>query len=255
MNVWRTIRSDYLAAKRSDPSIGAGLRGFFEVLICTPGFFAITMHRALHFMHSTLHIPVLPRFLSLVVRWWTGIEIHPAARIGAGFFVDHGAGVVIGETAEIGENVTLFHGVTLGATGNEKTYKRHPTLGDNIFVGSGAKILGPIKIGSNAKIGANSVVLSDVPEGATIAGVRAKVVKVNGVPVSRQDEGARVAELEARIALLEEELRRMRMERVGAPAYLSRYANAQRSGKRGASASKLIVNEPNHSTLIPSLRT
>ena len=229
MNLWRTIKSDYLAAKRSDPSIGGGVRGFFEVVLCTPGFFAITMHRALHFMHSTLRIPVLPRFLSLFVRWWTGIEIHPAARIGAGFFVDHGAGVVIGETAEIGENVTLFHGVTLGATGNEKTYKRHPTLGDNVFVGSGAKILGPVKIGSNAKIGANSVVLSDVPEGATVVGVRAKVVKIGGAPAGRPEEGARVAELDARLALLEDELRRLRLERAVAPAYSARYASAQRN--------------------------
>lgn len=219
MNVWRTIRSDYLAAKCSDPSIGCGLRGFFEVVLCTPGFLAITAHRALHFMHSTLRVPVLPRLLSLFVRWWTGIEIHPAARIGAGFFVDHGAGVVIGETAEIGENVTLFHGVTLGATGNEKSFKRHPTLGDNVFVGSGAKILGPVKIGSNAKIGANSVVLNDVPEGATVTGVRAKVVKIGGVPTGRGNEGARVAELEARLALLEEEVRRLRAERAAAPAY------------------------------------
>ena len=172
MNAWRTIRSDYLAAKRNDPSIPDGARGFFEILLCTPGVFAITAHRGIHFLHSTLHIPVLPRLLSLFVRWWTGIEIHPAAKIGAGFFVDHGAGVVIGETAEVGENVTLFHGVTLGATGNEKSHKRHPTLGDNIFVGSGAKLLGPITVGSNSKIGANSVVLRDVPEGATVTGVR-----------------------------------------------------------------------------------
>ena len=111
MNAWRTIRSDYLAAKRNDTSISDGARGFFEVLLCTPGFFAITAHRGIHFLHSTLHIPVLPRLLSLFVRWWTGIEIHPAAKIGAGFFVDHGAGVVIGETAEVGESVSIACGI------------------------------------------------------------------------------------------------------------------------------------------------
>lgn len=212
MNAWKTIKSDYLAARRNDPSISDGICGFFEVVLCTPGFAAITAHRALHFLHSTLRLPVLPRFLSLFVRWWTGIEIHPAARIGAGFFIDHGAGVVIGETAEIGENVTLYHGVTLGATGNEKSAKRHPTLGDNIVIGTGAKILGPIKIGSGSKIGANSVVLRDVPEGATVTGTRARVVKINGVPIGEGVCEARAAELETRIARIEEELLRLRAE-------------------------------------------
>lgn len=213
MNALRMIRSDYLAAKRNDPSIAGGARGFFEVVLCTPGFLAVTAYRGLHFMHSALHIPVLPRLLSLFVRWWTGIEIHPAAKIGPGLFIDHGAGVVIGETAEIGENVTLFHGVTLGATGNERDHKRHPTLRDNIFVGSGAKILGPITIGSNSKIGANSVVLRDVPENSTVAGIRAQVVKIDGVPTRRTGGEAYTAELEARLARLEEEVRLLRAER------------------------------------------
>ncbi len=234
MNAWRTIRSDYLAAKRNDPSISDGARGFFEVLLCTPGFFAITAHRGIHFLHSTLHIPVVPRLLSLFVRWWTGIEIHPAAKIGAGFFVDHGAGVVIGETAEIGENVTLFHGVTLGATGNEKSHKRHPTLGDNIFVGSGAKLLGPITVGSNSKIGANSVVLRDVPEGATVTGVRARVVKLGGSPVRQQTAAeAYAAELEARLARLEQEIRELRAARAETPPYLSVQRFSAVSRRRG----------------------
>lgn len=234
MNAWRTIRSDYLAAKRNDPSISNGARGFFEVLLCTPGFFAITAHRGIHFMHSAMHIPVLPRLLSLFVRWWTGIEIHPAAKIGAGFFVDHGAGVVIGETAEVGENVTLFHGVTLGATGNEKSHKRHPTLGDNIFVGSGAKLLGPITVGSNSKIGANSVVLRDVPEGATVTGVRARVVKLGGSPVRQQTAAeAYAAELEARLARLEEEMRELRAARAETPPYLSVQRFSAASRRRG----------------------
>ena len=233
MNALRTIRSDYLAAKRNDPSIHGGARGFFEIVLCTPGFIAITAHRGIHFMHSTLHIPVLPRLLSLFVRWWTGIEIHPAAKIGAGFFVDHGAGVVIGETAEIGENVTLFHGVTLGATGNEKSHKRHPTLGDNIFVGSGAKLLGPITVGSNSKIGANSVVLRDVPEGATVAGVRARVVKLGGKPVRQDAAEAYAAELEARLSRLEEEVRILRAARAKSQAYASVPRFPSASARRG----------------------
>ncbi len=233
MGVWRIIRNDYLAAKRNDPAISDGVRGFFEVVFCTPGFLAITAHRGLHFMHSTLHVPVLPRFLSLFVRWWTGVEIHPGARIGSGLFIDHGAGVVIGETAEIGENVTLFHGVTLGATGNEKSRKRHPTLGDNVFVGSGAKLLGPITVGSNSKIGANSVVLRSVPDGATVTGMRARVVKIRGVAVRETSAETRVTELEARLERLEEELRRLRGERAESPAYRSAASIAASSRGRG----------------------
>ena len=137
MGIWKNISSDYMAAKRNDPAIPDGLRGFLEIVFCTPGFLAITAHRGIHCLHTRWHIPVLPRFISLIVRWWTGIEIHPAAQIGEGFFIDHGAGVVIGETAVVGKNVTLYQGVTLGGTGNEKSHKRHPTLGDNVFVGSG----------------------------------------------------------------------------------------------------------------------
>ena len=140
------------------------------------------------------------------MRWWTGIEIHPAAQIGEGFFIDHGAGVVIGETAIVGKNVTLYQGVTLGGTGNEKSHKRHPTLGDNVFVGSGAKILGPITVGANSRIGANSAVLKNVPENATVTGMRARIVKVDGKPVSSASAALSPEELLARIIRLEEEL-------------------------------------------------
>ncbi len=206
MNFFRYVASDYKAARRNDPAIPDGLRGFLEVILCTPGFLAITFHRIFHVMHVKLHIPVLPRFLSLFVRWWTGIEIHPAASIGEGFFIDHGAGVVIGETAEVGKNVTLYQGVTLGGTGNEKSHKRHPTLGDNVFVGSGAKILGPITIGSNSRIGANSVVLKNVPENATVTGMRARIIKVDGRPVAASSSGHSQEELLMRMLRLEEEL-------------------------------------------------
>lgn len=212
MGAWHNIRSDYMAAKRNDPAIPDGLRGFFEVLLCTPGFLAITAHRGIHFLHSKLHIPVLPRLISLFVRWWTGIEIHPAAQIGEGFFIDHGAGVVIGETTIIGKNVTLYQGVTLGGTGNEKCHKRHPTLGDNVFVGSGAKILGPITVGSHSRIGANSVVLKNVPERATVTGMRARIVKVDGKAVSSPQAALSQEELFARILRLEEELYYLRRE-------------------------------------------
>lgn len=206
MGIWKNISSDYMAAKRNDPAIPDGLRGFLEIVFCTPGFLAITAHRGIHCLHTRWHIPVLPRFISLIVRWWTGIEIHPAAQIGEGIFIDHGAGVVIGETAVVGKNVTLYQGVTLGGTGNEKSHKRHPTLGDNVFVGSGAKILGPITVGSNSRIGANSAVLKNVPENATVTGMRARIVKVNGKPVSSASAALSPEELLARIIRLEEEL-------------------------------------------------
>ncbi len=206
MGIWRNIQSDYTAARRNDPAIPAGFRGFLEVVFCTPGFLAITAHRGIHYLHTRWRVPVLPRFISLIVRWWTGIEIHPAAQIGEGFFIDHGAGVVIGETTIVGKNVTLYQGVTLGGTGNEKSHKRHPTLGDNVFVGSGAKILGPIVVGSNSRIGANSVVLKNVPENATVTGMRARIVKVGGRPVSSAGAALSPEELLARIIRLEEEL-------------------------------------------------
>ncbi|MDO4987727.1 MAG: serine O-acetyltransferase EpsC [Synergistes sp.] len=212
MGVWKYIKSDYDAAKRNDPAIPDGIRGFFEVLFCTPGFLAITAHRGIHFLHSTLHIPLLPRFISLFVRWWTGIEIHPAAQIGYGFFIDHGAGVVIGETTIVGNNVTMYQGVTLGGTGNEKCHKRHPTIGDNVFIGSGAKLLGPITVGANARIGANSAVLKDVPEYATVTGMRARIIKVDGQPVSSGESEYSPEELFKRIIRLEEEVYYLRGE-------------------------------------------
>ncbi len=212
MTLFRYIKSDYAAAKRNDPALPGGIRGFLEIALCTPGFLAITAHRGLHFMHSTLHIPVLPRFLSLIVRWWTGVEIHPAAVIGEGFFVDHGAAVVIGETAEVGKNVTLYQGVTLGGTGNEKQHKRHPSLGDNVFVGSGAKILGPITVGDNSRIGANSVVLKNVPANATVTGLRARIIKVDGRPVASASHAHSTDELLMHIMRLEEELYYLKRE-------------------------------------------
>ena len=212
MNFFRVLKLDYEAVKRNDPAVPTGIRGFFEVVLNSPGFFAIVCHRFLHFLHCRLHCPILPRFLALIVRIWTGIEIHPAARIGHGFFIDHGTGVVIGETTEIGNNVTMFQGVTLGGRGNEKGRKRHPTIGDNVFIGSGAKILGPVVVGANAKIGANSVVLKDVPEGATITGMRARIIKINGRPVPASSHEMSAEALAFRVIKLENELEELKQK-------------------------------------------
>jgi serine O-acetyltransferase len=221
MSAWKTLVDDFKAVKERDPAIPAGPRGFFEVALCTPGFQAVVAHRLIHFLHVRLRIPVLPRFLGLVVRWWTGTEIHPGARIGKGVFIDHAAGVVIGESAVVGDGVTLYHGVTLGATGNEKTWKRHPTLEAGVFVGSGARILGPVSVGKNARIGAGSVVVKDVPAGVTVAGVPARIVKSRGVRIASPAEAAdaRIEALEAMVKDLQSEVRRLREETAQGRSY------------------------------------
>lgn len=156
-------------------------RNAFEVLTCYPGLHALLMHRINHWLwRHGLRWPA--RFLSTIARWLTGIEIHPGARIGRRFFIDHGMGVVIGETCEIGDNVTIYQGVTLGGTGKEKG-KRHPTIEDNVLIASGAKVLGSMRIGRNSKIGAGSVVLREVPPNSTVVGVPGRVVVQNGVRV------------------------------------------------------------------------
>ncbi len=145
-----------------------------------PGFRAIVFHRFIHFLWN-LGIPFIPRLLSEINRWMTGLEIHPGASIGPGLFVDHGMGVVVGETTTMGSDCVIFHNVTLGGTGKH-TGKRHPTIGDNVFIGTGATLLGPITVGSNVKIGANSfIVMCDVPSNCTVAGTPARIIKRNGV--------------------------------------------------------------------------
>ena len=165
------IHQDYKVVFDRDPAATNGL----EVLLTCSGFHAILFHRTAHSLRN-IGIPILPRMISTLARWLTGIEIHPAAKIGKGFFIDHGMGVVIGETAEIGEDVTLFQGVTLGGTGKDRG-KRHPTLGNHVVVGAGAKVLGAITIGDHVKIGANSVVLKSVPAHATVVGVPGKIIR------------------------------------------------------------------------------
>ena len=171
MGLWDDIRHDYKTVFKMDPAAKSRI----EVILSYSGFHAILFHRINHLLWEK-NIPVLPRFLSQVAKIITGIEIHPGARIGKGFFIDHGMGVVIGETTEIGENVLLYQGVTLGGTGKEQG-KRHPTLGNNVVVGAGAKVLGAITIGDNVKIGANSVILHSVPKNAIAVGVPGRVIK------------------------------------------------------------------------------
>lgn len=202
MGFWSTIGRDYKAVFRNDPAARNG----FEVVLAYPGFHAIVLHRINHILWN-LGIPVIPRLFSHVARFLTGIEIHPAAKIGPGFFIDHGMGVVIGETTEIGEDCLLYQGVTLGGTGKEKG-KRHPTLGNNVVVGTGAKILGAITIGNSAKIGANAVVLDSVPEYSIVVGVPGKVIKKKVLRM--MEEGA--VESVARVHLpdpVEEKFREM----------------------------------------------
>ena len=151
---------------------------FLEVLLTYAGLHAIIAYRITHKLRE-IKIPFFPRLISQLAKWFTGIEIHPGASIGQGLFIDHGMGVVIGETSIIGENVTLFQGVTLGGTGKERG-KRHPTLGNNVVVGAGAKILGNVKIGDNVQIGANAVVIKDAPPNSTVVGVPGRIVKKEG---------------------------------------------------------------------------
>lgn len=181
MGFWSDIKRDYQSVFQRDPAARNGI----EVMLAYPGFHAIVLHRITHALWK-LRIPVIPRALSHIARFITGIEIHPAVKIGPGFFIDHGMGVVIGETAEIGENVLLYQGVTLGGTGREKG-KRHPTLGNNVIVGAGSKILGAITIGNNALIGANSVVLKPVPDNAICVGVPGRITKRKVIRMTTED--------------------------------------------------------------------
>jgi serine O-acetyltransferase len=172
-----TFVEDIRATRRNDPAA----RNLLEILLCYPSLHAILVHRLAHFLHTRLRIPILPRFISVLSRAWSGIEIHPGARIGRGFFIDHGTGVVIGETAEIGEGCVFFHGVTLGGTGHHRD-KRHPTIGNNVLIGANATLLGPIEVGENTKIGATTVIINrDVPANCTVVGAPGRIVKRNGV--------------------------------------------------------------------------
>ena len=213
------LRADIRAVKERDPAA----RGTLEVLLLYSGLHAIMLHRPAYWLYNHKHF-FLARWISQYAKFRTGVEIHPGATIGTGVFIDHGCGIVIGETAEVGDGCTLYQGVTLGGTGKD-TGKRHPTLGKNVTVGSGAKVLGPFTIGDNSKIAAGAVVLKEIPPNATAVGVPAQVVKLDGVRVTPDldqihmpdpvgmEFTALQKQLEAlteRVGRLEEENRRLR---------------------------------------------
>ncbi len=229
------VRDDVGAARDRDPA--ARTASTAEILSTWGGVQAVLSHRVAHALHQG-DVPLLPRLLSHASRALTGVEIHPAAKISNGLFIDHGSGVVIGETAEIGSCVTLYQGVTLGGTGFQRG-KRHPTIEDNVTIGSGAKLLGPIRVGHGAKIGANTVVIADVPANATVVGNPGHTVRVEGRKVEGPDAdwihlpdpvadsirqlSERIATLEARLAALdgeqaEGEVRQLRPKRGPSPA-------------------------------------
>lgn len=175
-------KEDIASIRSRDPAVKTDL----EVYFLYPSFRALRAYRRAHWFYQRGHY-FIARLISQRSRKKTGIEIHPGAKIGKGLFIDHGSGVVIGETAEIGDNCTIYQGVTLGGTGKDSG-KRHPTLGDNVMVGSGAKVLGPFNVGSNSKIAANAVVLEEIPPNSTVVGVPARVVKRDGVRVEDLDQ-------------------------------------------------------------------
>ena len=213
--MFRTIREQVETIFREDPAA----KSVLEIVLCYPGFHAILLHRLAHRFYR-MHCPLLPRVISQIGRFFTGIEIHPGARIGRRFFIDHGMGVVIGETSEIGDDVLLYQGVTLGGTGKEKG-KRHPTLGNNVVVGTGAKILGNIRIGAHVKVGAGSVVIHPVPDYSTVVGIPGRVVRGSLEPEEALEhgklpdpQGQAIEDLNARVQQLEETLRAIAEDRL-----------------------------------------
>ena len=207
--MFRAIKEQIDTIFREDPAA----KSVLEIVLCYPGFHAILLHRLAHKLYGW-RVPLAPRVISQTGRFLTGIEIHPGATIGRRFFIDHGMGVVIGETAEIGDDVLLYQGVTLGGTGNERG-KRHPTLGSHVVVGSGAKVLGNIKIGDDVKIGAGSVVVHSVPDNSTVVGIPGRVVRTrteDGVLEHGKlpdPEGQAMEDLARRVTELESTLRQL----------------------------------------------
>ena len=210
--MFRAIKEQVETIFREDPAA----KSVLEIVFCYPGFHAILLHRLAHKFYGW-RMRFVARLLSQIGRALTGIEIHPGAKIGRWFFIDHGMGVVIGETAEVGDDVLLYQGVTLGGTGKEKG-KRHPTLGNHVVVGTGAKVLGNIRIGDHVKIGAGSVVIRSVPDHSTVVGVPGRVVRTRGVEVDEDaevlehgklpdPEGQAIDDLARRVAELEAQVR------------------------------------------------
>jgi serine O-acetyltransferase len=223
-----TLKADFRSIFERDPAARSGL----EVLFCYPGLQAIWMHRLAHWLY-VLGLPLIPRMISHLSRFLTGIEIHPGAQLGRGVVIDHGMGVVIGETAILGDYCLIYQGVTLGGTGKE-TGKRHPTLGDNVVVGAGAKVLGNLNIGHNVRIGAGSVVLREVPSDCTVVGIPGRIVYREGAKVNPLDhaqlpdsEAQAIRYLLDRIEILEQEVAAFkqlepRVEPVGAVHFHNR---------------------------------
>src|ERR1700728_443900 len=209
-----TVREQIDTIFREDPAA----KSVVEILLCYPGFHAVLLHRVAHKLYLA-RVPLLPRVISQFGRVFTGIEIHPGARIGHRFFIDHGMGVVIGETAEIGDDVLLYQGVTLGGTGNEKG-KRHPTLGNRVVVGAGAKVLGGIRIGDDVKIGAGTVVVRPVPDNSTVVGIPGRSVRTRGEAgvlehgTLPDPEGQALEDLAQRVSELEALVRQLAGERL-----------------------------------------
>ncbi|MBW4512521.1 MAG: serine O-acetyltransferase [Scytonematopsis contorta HA4267-MV1] len=206
-----TMRADFSIIFERDPAA----RNWLEVLFCYPGFQALILHRLARWLHY-MGVPFFPRLISHLARFFTGVEIHPGATIGKGVFIDHGMGVVIGETAIIGDYALIYQGVTLGGTGKESG-KRHPTIGENVVVGTGAKVLGNIEIGNNVRIGAGSVVLRDVPADCTVVGVPGRIIYRSGVRVAPLEhsnlpdsEAQVIRTLVDRIEALEEQIQSLR---------------------------------------------
>jgi len=203
----KEIKEDVATVRERDPAASSDL----EVLLLYSGFHAVLSHRLAHALHTRGHV-LAARAVSQTAKFVTGVEIHPGAKIGRGIFIDHGCGVVIGETAEVGDNCTIYQGVTLGGTGKD-TGKRHPTVGNNVMIGAGAKVLGPFTVGDNSKIAANAVVLHAVPANSTAVGIPARVVSINNKRVSDLDQvnipdpiSQEICRLERRIYELEKKL-------------------------------------------------
>jgi len=211
------VYRDFKACFERDPAARTPL-GVLEVLFLYPGFHAILLYRFAHVL-QLLRIPFIPRLISQIARFLTGVEIHPGAKIGPGIFIDHGMGVVIGETTEIGENATIYQGVTLGGTGKERG-KRHPTLGNSVVVGVGAKVLGNIRIGDHVKIGGGSVVIHPVPDNCTVVGVPAEIVRIDGkrpeeIDLEHGDLPDPVKELKNRVLELQKEVEQIEAQHKG----------------------------------------
>ena len=225
-----TLAADFRIIFERDPAA----RNWLEVLFCYPGLQALVFYRLAHWLHL-LKIPFIPRLISHLARFFTGIEIHPGAKIGKGIFIDHGMGVVIGETAIVGDYALIYQGVTLGGTGKESG-KRHPTLGECVVVGAGAKVLGNLEIGNNVRIGAGSVVLRDVPSDCTVVGIPGRIVYRSGVRVNPLEHG-QLPDSEAtviralldRIEALEEQVQNLHSQKSTANANLPADSSAVRT--------------------------